>query len=69
MAKRNLLTGVAYHGNRMLTHVREDMQDLAASGFNAVLHMFSHNDWDRHKNIMKEIFDITKSFPLNFIYE
>ena len=59
-----LTKGVAYHGNRMLTHVREDMQDLAASGFNAVLHMFSHNDWDRHKNIMKEIFEISSYYGL-----
>ncbi|MBE6911982.1 MAG: hypothetical protein E7473_05605 [Ruminococcaceae bacterium] len=60
-----LTKGVAYHGNRMLTHVREDMQDIAASGFNAVLHMFSHNDWDRHKNIMKEIFEITSYYGLD----
>ena len=61
----NLIKGVAYHGNRMLTHIREDMQDIAASGFNSVLHMFTHNDWDRHKNIMKEIFDITRDYGLD----
>ena len=29
---KNLIKGVAYHGNRMLTHIREDMQDIVASG-------------------------------------
>lgn len=63
--KDQLIKGVAYHGNRMLTHIREDMQDLAVSGFNSVLHMFTHNDWDRHKNIMKEIFDISTYYGLD----
>lgn len=62
--KTPLTKGVAYHGNRMLTHIREDMQDLAANGFNSVLHMFTHNDLDRHKNIMKEIFEITSYYGL-----
>ncbi len=64
-----LVKGVAYHGNRMLTHIREDMQDLAASGFTSVLHMFTHNDLDRHKNIMKEIFDITKYYGLDVLVD
>ncbi len=64
-----LVKGVAYHGNRMLTHIREDMQDLAASGFTSVLHMFTHNDLDRHKNIMKEIFDITKYYGLDVMVD
>ena len=50
-----LIKGVAYHGNRMLSHIHEDMKDIVNHGFNAILHMFSHNDWDRHKKIMKEI--------------
>ena len=60
-----LIKGAAYHGNRMLTHVREDMRELALSGFNAVLHMFSHNDWDRHCAIMKEIFQISADYGLD----
>lgn len=59
-----LIKGVAYHGNRMLSHVREDMMDLARNGFNAVVHMFSHNDMIRHKNIMKEIIKISEEFGL-----
>ena len=62
---RKLVKGVAYHGNRFLTHIRDDMRDIAEHGFNTVVHMFSHNDWDRHKSIMKEIFDITKSYGLD----
>jgi len=60
-----LIKGLAYHGNRMLSHVREDMQDMALSGFNTVLHMFTHNDWDRHRNIMKEIFAISADYGLD----
>ena len=59
------IKGAAYHGNRMLTHVREDMREMAECGFNAVLHMFSHNDWDRHKDIMKEIFAISADYGLD----
>lgn len=60
-----LVKGIAYHGNRMLTHVREDMQELASSGFNSVLHMFSHNDWDRHNRIMGEIFSVSEYYGLD----
>lgn len=54
-----LKTGVAYHGNRILKHVEEDLNDIINHNFNLVVHMFSHNDWDRHHKIMKEIFDMT----------
>ena len=43
-----LLTGVAYHGNRILKHVEEDMIDIVNHNMNLVVHMFTHNDWDRH---------------------
>ena len=62
---RPLVKGVAYHGNRMLTHVREDLRDIVEHGFNNVVHMFSHNDWDRHKNIMGEIIKMTKDAGLD----
>lgn len=65
MIKEPLVKGVAYHGNRMLTYAREDMRNLAASGFNAVLHMFSHNDWTRHKQVLKEIFEISGEYGLD----
>lgn len=57
--------GIAYHGNRILRHVEEDMRDMVAHNFNLVVHMFSHNDWDRHFKIMKEIVDITKGYGLD----
>lgn len=59
-----LKKGVAYHGNRILRHVEEDMRDIIEHNFNLVVHMFSHNDWDRHKTIMKEIFTITAEHGL-----
>ena len=61
-----LVLGVAYHGNRLLSHIEADMRDIADNRFNTVVHMFSHNDWDRHKNIMKEIFDMTRAEGLDF---
>lgn len=60
MSKRSLLTGVAYHGNRMPSHVREDMKEIAKADMDIVVHMFSHTDWDRHSKIMKDIFKITE---------
>jgi len=60
MAKRSLLTGVAYHGNRMPTHIRADMREIAKADMDIVVHTFSHTDWDRHKNVMKDVFAITE---------
>jgi hypothetical protein len=62
---RKLRTGVAYHGNRMLKHVHEDMADIIQHNFNLVVHMFSHTDWDRHRSIMKEIIAITEGLGLD----
>ena len=56
MAKRSLLTGVAYHGNRMPSHVRTDMVEIAKADMDIVVHMLSHTDWTRHKRVMKDIF-------------
>ena len=59
-----LLTGVAYHGNRILRHVEEDMLDIVNHNMNLVVHMFSHNDWDRHLGVMKDVVDISKKAGL-----
>ena len=59
-----LRTGVAYHGNRLLRHVEEDMRDAIDHGFNLIVHMLSHNDWDRHRTVMKEIVGITHGLGL-----
>ena len=59
-----LLTGVAYHGNRILRHVEDDMRDIVNHNMNLVVHMFSHNDWDRHKTVMPEIIKISEAYGL-----
>ncbi len=64
MTSAKLRLGVAYHGNRMLHHVREDMQDIVRHNCNLVVHMFSHNDWDRHKETMREIIAISEAAGL-----
>ena len=59
-----LKTGVAYHGNRILSHVAQDMAEIARNNMDVVVHMFSHNDWDRHIGVMKEICNITEYYGL-----
>lgn len=59
-----LKTGIAYHSNRILKHVEEDMRDCVAHSINLVVHMLTHNDWDRHRTIMKEIVDLTEDLGL-----
>ena len=61
---RTLKTGVAYHGNRMPSHARTDMQEIAKADMDIVVHMLSHTDWERHKNVMKDIFAITEDAGL-----
>ena len=62
--KRSLQTGVAYHGNRMPSHVRADMREIARADMDIVVHMLSHTDWERHKTVMKDIFAITEDAGL-----
>lgn len=62
---RTLLTGVAYHGNRMPSHAAEDMLQIARADMDIVVHMLSHIDWVRHKTRMKDIFHITKEMGLD----
>ena len=58
---RTLKLGTAYHGNRILRHVEEDMTDIVNHNMNLVVHMYTHNDMDRHHNILKEIINISES--------
>ena len=37
-------TGAAYFGNRTLRHVQSDLQDMADSGFDYVVHCFTESD-------------------------
>lgn len=64
MSMQPLKLGVAYHGNRMTHHAREDMRDIMRNGFDIVVHMFSHTDWDRHKTKIKEMIAISKEVGL-----
>ncbi len=59
-----LKTGVAYHGNRMLSHAITDMKEIARADMDVVVHMLSHNDWERHDTVMKDIFKVTESYGL-----
>ena len=64
MPKRTLLTGVAYHGNRMLSHAVADMREIAQADMDVVVHMLSQTDRDRHKTVMKDIFAATEDAGL-----
>ncbi|MBQ2956722.1 MAG: hypothetical protein IJE08_09705 [Clostridia bacterium] len=64
MDRKPLRLGAAYHGNRMPHHAREDLLDMATHGMDLVVHMFSHTDWDRHKNRMKDIITMSQDFGL-----
>ena len=59
-----LRTGVAYHGNRMPTHARADMAEIARAGMDIVVHMLSHTDWERHRSAMRDIFAISEDAGL-----
>ena len=47
--------GCSYFGVRILRHVRQDLQDIAARGYTAVLHTFSENDLAYYRGTMAEI--------------
>lgn len=61
-----LQLGIAYHGNRILKHVKTDMEDFVNHNMNLVVHMFTHNDMKRHKEVMKDIFAVTRDYGLDF---
>ncbi|MBE6668849.1 MAG: hypothetical protein E7601_01450 [Ruminococcaceae bacterium] len=66
MSTENKLNlGIAYHGNRMPHHAREDLISIARNGFDTVVHMLSHTDWDRHKLVMKDIVSMSEQFGLD----
>jgi N-acetylmuramic acid 6-phosphate etherase len=49
------MAGCSYFGVRIPRHVRRDMADLAARGYNGVLHTFSENDLAYYRGTMAEI--------------
>ncbi len=58
--KERLKLGTAYHSNRILRHVEEDMVDIVKHNMNVVVHMLTHNDLDRHLNVMKDVVAISE---------
>lgn len=63
--ERPLKKGIAYHSNRILKHVREDLHDIIEHHFNLVVHTFSHNDFDRHRSVMRDIVAMTEELGLD----
>lgn len=58
--QRTLKLGTAYHGNRILRHVEEDMTDIVNHHMNLVVHMYTHNDMDRHHNVLRDIIAVSE---------
>lgn len=57
-------TGIAYHGNRMVSHYRDDIRDIIAHNCTYVVHMFSENDYMRHREVLKDLVRITHEHGL-----
>ena len=61
---RKFKTGAAYHSNRMLSHAITDMREMARADMDVVVHMLTHNDWERHDKIMADIFKASEDVGL-----
>ena len=61
---QKLKTGAAYHGNRMLSHAISDMREMVRADMDVVVHMLSHNDWERHDKVMGDIFKASEDLGL-----
>lgn len=59
-----LRTGVAYMGNRTLRHVAADMQDIAAAGYDYVVHCYTESDLLWGQETMREIVRISHEVGL-----
>ncbi len=62
---KKLLTGTAYHSNRVLTHVANDMREIAEADMDICVHMYTHNDMERHRSVMKDIVKATYDVGLD----
>ncbi len=58
---KKLKTGVAYYGNRMLSHAISDMKDIARNDMDIVVHMLTHNDVERCAPVVADIFKATEA--------
>ena len=57
-------TGVSYFGNRILRHVREDMEDIRAHNCDFVVHTVSEEDMAFYKGTMKDIVAVSRDAGL-----
>ena len=58
---KRLKTGVAYYGNRMLSHAISDMKEIVRADMDIVVHMFTHVDMDRSSEVVGDIFKATEA--------
>ncbi|GAB4321256.1 MAG: hypothetical protein Kow0059_15870 [Candidatus Sumerlaeia bacterium] len=56
--------GCSYFGNRILRHVKTDLEFLRDNGFTYVVHTFSENDQAFYKDQMAEIVALTRELGL-----
>jgi len=52
--------GTSYFGNRMIQHVKKDLEELKIKGFTDILHTVSENDLKFYRGTMKEIIQVSK---------
>ncbi len=52
--------GASYFGNRILKHVREDMEKMVDDGCNFVVHTMSEHDIAYHSQTMVDIVKASK---------
>ena len=57
-------TGVSYFGNRIVEHVREDMDTVREAGCTFVVHTFSENDLFYYRETMGEIVAVSQDAGL-----
>ena len=55
-----MLVATSYFGNRILRHVRADVQRLRDEGFDIVVHTFSENDLRFYQRTIRDIVEVTR---------
>ena len=56
--------GVSYFGNRILKHVKEDLQNIVEHSCNYVVHTFSENDLKYYRETMQDIVKVSHDLGL-----
>ncbi len=57
--------GASYFGNRILKHVREDMEKMLNDGCNFVVHTMSEHDVEYHSQTMVDIVNVSREVGLS----